>query len=48
MTTEAGFTYERDAIEDHVRTNGAMEPLSRKAFNAKLLYPNMSLKRAIE
>ena len=47
VTTDAGFTYERSALEDHLRTNGPVEPISRKKFNGPL-YPNISLKLAIE
>lgn len=47
VSTEAGFTYERTAIEDHLRTNGNIEPITRKAFTGAL-YSNIALKAGIE
>ena len=36
--TPAGVTYERDALLDHINTNGCFDPITRLnfAFNNKL------------
>jgi len=30
VTTEEGHTYERSALDDHIKTNGLTDPISRK------------------
>jgi STIP1 homology and U-box containing protein 1 len=46
VTTEEGLTYEKSAIEDHFKTNGFTEPISRAKMNTKP-YPNQALKNAV-
>ncbi len=47
MVTEEGLTYEKSALEDHFKTNGFIEPISRKKLNSQP-YSNVALKIAIE
>lgn len=47
VTTEAGFTYEMSALEDHIKTNGFVEPITRQYFDGKYFH-NLALKLAIE
>jgi hypothetical protein len=44
VCTEAGFSYERSALEDHFKTTGQLiEPISRKPISGKV-YSNVALK----
>lgn len=47
VTTIAGFSYEKSAIEDHIRVNGFVQPISRVVIPQNL-YPNLGLKAAIK
>lgn len=46
VTTEAGFTYEKSAIQDTFANVGCIDPNSRLKVSPKL-YPNQALKEAI-
>mmetsp|Transcript_51652 Transcript_51652/g.121209 ORF Transcript_51652/g.121209 Transcript_51652/m.121209 type:complete len:184 (+) Transcript_51652:381-932(+) len=43
-----GTTYERSAIEQHLSSNGAWDPLTRAPLKREQLYSNLSLKHAVE
>jgi STIP1 family protein 1 len=30
VTTEAGFSYEKNVIEDHIKLNGPTDPMTRR------------------
>lgn len=47
VTTEFGHTYERSAIEQHMKQNGRYDPFSRKAISTAL-YPNILVKSLID
>ena len=45
---ESGNTYERSMIEQHFKTNGYFDPVSRQNVNPDFIYPNRNLKKASE
>lgn len=47
VITEEGFTYEKSAIEDHFKTNGFIDPITRSTVSGKL-YSNRALKLAVD
>lgn len=48
VTTPNGVSYERRCLEEHVRRNGAVDPLTRKQLTLDMLRPNTSLKAAVQ
>lgn len=48
VTTPNGVSYERRCIEEHLRTNGAVDPLTRKTLTLDMLRPNTNLRAAIQ
>ncbi|EEY67559.1 uncharacterized protein PITG_17879 [Phytophthora infestans T30-4] len=48
VTTPNGVSYERQCLEDHLRHNGAIDPLTRKRLTLEMLRPNTCLKAAIQ
>lgn len=44
----SGFSYEREAIKKHFKTNGFFDPVNREAVNPDILIENKNLKSAIE
>ena len=46
VTTDAGFTYQKSALEDHLKMNELIQPITRQSFNGKS-YPNKALKQGI-
>ncbi|KAG6956447.1 hypothetical protein JG688_00011414 [Phytophthora aleatoria] len=48
VTTPNGVSYERRCLEEHLRHNGAIDPLTRKRLTLDMLRPNTSLKAAIQ
>ena len=47
VTTQAGHTYERCAIESHLQQNGNFDPFSRQPIS-NVLYPNLLVKTLID
>lgn len=47
VVTDAGQTYEKTAIQEHIEHNGKTDPFTREPISGKL-YPNQALKRAIQ
>ncbi|XP_051912261.1 uncharacterized protein LOC127594427 [Hippocampus zosterae] len=47
VVTEAGITYEREAIQEHIEKNGCTDPITRKQISGKL-YPNHAIKKAVK
>ncbi len=47
VLTEAGLTYERQAIQEHIEKNGATDPITRKPISPKL-YPNIAVRKAVK
>lgn len=43
VTTESGHTYEREVIEEHIKKNGNIDPVTRKQISG-VLYPNLAVK----
>ncbi|KAE9347909.1 hypothetical protein PF008_g7609 [Phytophthora fragariae] len=48
VTTPNGVSYERRCLEEHLRHNGAIDPLTRKKLTLDMLRPNTSLRAAIQ
>ncbi|KAH7485518.1 hypothetical protein PRIC1_004821 [Phytophthora ramorum] len=48
VTTPNGVSYERRCLEEHLRRNGAIDPLTRKRLTLDMLRPNTSLRSAIQ
>ncbi|KAJ1637310.1 hypothetical protein T492DRAFT_952578 [Pavlovales sp. CCMP2436] len=48
VTTPCGFTYERKALEEHLRAVGRFEPHSRKPLEAGQAVPNLAIRKAVE
>ncbi|CEG48983.1 hypothetical protein PPTG_04535 [Plasmopara halstedii] len=48
VTTPNGVSYERQCLEEHLRRNGAIDPLTRRKLTLDMLRPNPSLKAAIQ
>ena len=47
VTTEAGFTYQKSALDDHFSRNGLIQPITRQPIKGQN-YPNQALKLAIQ
>ena len=47
VITESGHTYERSAIEHHIKQNGNYDPFTRQAIST-VLYPNLLVKSLID
>lgn len=41
-------SYERKCIEEHLRKNGPVDPLTRKNLTLEMLRPNAALRSAIQ
>ncbi|KAK1442146.1 E3 ubiquitin-protein ligase CHIP [Babesia gibsoni] len=48
VITPSGITYERKLLEEHFKCNGEFEPVTREPCSMKQVYPNYSIKEAIE
>ena len=48
VITPSGRSYERSTIEEHLRTVGTFDPVTRKPMTTEDLVPNLALKEAIE
>ncbi|TYZ59363.1 hypothetical protein PybrP1_002916 [[Pythium] brassicae (nom. inval.)] len=48
VTTPNGISYERKCLEEHLRKNGPVDPLTRKQLTFEMLRPNTSLRAAIQ
>jgi STIP1 family protein 1 len=48
VTTPNGVSYERRCLEEHLRHNGAIDPLTRKRLTLDMLRPNTGLRAAIQ
>ncbi|GLE03385.1 hypothetical protein PINS_up012287 [Pythium insidiosum] len=48
VSTPNGVSYERRCIEEHLKKNGTVDPLTRKTLTLELLRPNASLRAAIQ
>ncbi|KAJ0391810.1 hypothetical protein P43SY_005423 [Pythium insidiosum] len=48
VSTPNGVSYERRCIEEHLKKNGAIDPLTRKTLTLDMLRPNASLRAAIQ
>ncbi|EGR28660.1 u-box domain protein [Ichthyophthirius multifiliis] len=46
-TTESGHTYEKEAIEDHIKRDGYIDPVNRQPIKQPI-YPNQSIKQAVQ
>jgi STIP1 homology and U-box containing protein 1 len=46
VVTEAGISYERHAIEEHLKANGLFDPHTRKPVSLRLI-PNLALKQIV-
>jgi STIP1 family protein 1 len=47
VIAESGHTYERSAIETHMKQNGKFDPFTRKEISEKL-YSNLLVKTLID
>ncbi|GIX66265.1 glycerol-3-phosphate dehydrogenase [Babesia caballi] len=48
VVSPSGITYERELLEQHLRLNGEFDPVTREACSLKSIYPNYSIKEAID
>ncbi|RLN96128.1 hypothetical protein BBJ28_00006480 [Nothophytophthora sp. Chile5] len=48
VVTPNGVSYERRCLEEHLRHNGPVDPLTRKRLTPDMLRPNASLRAAIQ
>ncbi|CAI5737852.1 unnamed protein product [Hyaloperonospora brassicae] len=48
VTTPNGVSYERRCLEKHLRSNGAVDPLTREQLTLDMIRPNTSLRGAIQ
>ncbi|KAF1314523.1 E3 ubiquitin-protein ligase chip, partial [Globisporangium splendens] len=48
VSTPNGVSYERKCLEEHLRKNGPVDPLTRKTLTLEMLRPNNSLRSAIQ
>uniref|UniRef100_A0AAV1TEX3 E3 ubiquitin-protein ligase CHIP n=1 Tax=Peronospora matthiolae TaxID=2874970 RepID=A0AAV1TEX3_9STRA len=48
VTTPNGVSYERHCLEEHLRLNGTIDPLTRKKLTHDMFRPNTSLRAAIQ
>mmetsp|Transcript_33256 Transcript_33256/g.30198 ORF Transcript_33256/g.30198 Transcript_33256/m.30198 type:complete len:92 (-) Transcript_33256:136-411(-) len=48
VTTQAGLTYEKSALDDHLNRNGNTDPVTREPINPEAVVPNHNLKQAID
>ncbi|RLN52633.1 hypothetical protein BBJ28_00009659 [Nothophytophthora sp. Chile5] len=48
VVTPNGVSYERRCLEEHLRHNGPVDPLTRKRLTPDMLRPNASLRSAIQ
>lgn len=46
VTTESGHTYEKEVIEEHLKKNGNIDPVTRKPISGNL-FPNLAVKQGI-
>lgn len=47
MVTQAGQTYERAAIESHIKVNGNTDPMTREPIS-QIVYPNIVIKSGVD
>ncbi len=47
VISEAGFSYERQALEEHYKQKGPIEPINRQQCKG-FIFPNHALKITIE
>ncbi|TMW63927.1 hypothetical protein Poli38472_014632 [Pythium oligandrum] len=48
VTTPNGVSYERHCLEEHLKKNGAVDPLTRQRLTLDMIRPNNSLRSAIQ
>ena len=48
VVTPNGISYERHLIEEHIRQNGAVDPVTRDRLTIDMLRPNVGLRAAID
>jgi len=48
VITPGGLTYERSVILDHLRRGNNFEPVTREPLRADQLYPNKSIRDAVD
>lgn len=48
VVTPNGISYERHWIEKHIRSNGPIDPVTRKQLTIEMLRPNVALRAAID
>ena len=48
VTTQAGHTYEKKVLMEHMRINGLFDPATREPISPDQIYPNLNIKQAIE
>jgi len=48
ITTQAGITYERKVLVEHLKKNGYFDPVTREPISPDHIYPNLNIKQAIE
>ncbi|GBE59782.1 tetratricopeptide repeat (TPR)- U-box domain-containing protein [Babesia ovata] len=48
VVTSSGITYERELLEQHFKCNGEFDPVTREPCSPRNVYPNYSIKEAID
>ncbi len=48
VSTKEGFTYEQQALFEHFRVNGKIDPVTRKPVKEDEIHPNINIKQAID
>ncbi|CDR95905.1 tetratricopeptide repeat (TPR)-/ U-box domain-containing protein, putative [Babesia bigemina] len=48
VVTSSGITYERELLEQHFKCNGEFDPVTREPCSVRNVYPNYSIKEAID
>ncbi|ORM39787.1 Glycerol-3-phosphate dehydrogenase [Babesia sp. Xinjiang] len=48
VVSPSGITYERELLEQHFKCNGEFDPVTREPCSSKSIYPNYSIKEAID
>ena len=48
VTTQAGHSYEKSVLMEHLKINGLFDPVTRDPISPDQIYPNLNIKQAIE
>jgi STIP1 family protein 1 len=48
VCNEYGNSYSKNGYLEHLRKNGKVDPLTKKALMTPIMYTNINLKKAIE